>query len=112
MTPRRPFLGVLLGAALASVAWAATPVVPAAKAPAKDSARAAPAKPAATPKAPAKAPAKASAKDTAKAAAKSPVKDSAKAVPRDTLPPPLRDIGQSALKAPEKLVFDVIWGGW
>lgn len=30
----------------------------------------------------------------------------------DTLPPPLRNLGQKALKVPEKLVFDVIWGGW
>lgn len=30
----------------------------------------------------------------------------------DTLPSPLRDIGQNALKAPEKLVFDITWGGW
>jgi hypothetical protein len=30
----------------------------------------------------------------------------------DTLPPPLRDLGQKALKVPEKLLFDVIWGGW
>lgn len=30
----------------------------------------------------------------------------------DTIPHPLRDLGQKALKAPEKLVFDVIWGGW
>ncbi len=33
-------------------------------------------------------------------------------VKRDTIPPPLRDLGQKALKAPERLVFDVIWGGW
>jgi hypothetical protein len=30
----------------------------------------------------------------------------------DTLPKPLRDLGQKALKVPEKLLFDVIWGGW
>jgi hypothetical protein len=30
----------------------------------------------------------------------------------DTLPPPLRVIGQKALKVPEKLLFNVIWGGW
>lgn len=30
----------------------------------------------------------------------------------DSLPPPLRDIGQKALKVPEKLLFNVIWGGW
>jgi hypothetical protein len=32
--------------------------------------------------------------------------------PSDTLQPPLRDLGQTALSAPEKLVFDIIWGGW
>lgn len=118
MTPRRPFLGaplaVLFGAALASAAWAAAPASQAAKTAAsaagaapKDSLQAAPA-----PKPPAKPAPKAPSKDTAKAT-KPPAKDSAKAAaPRDSLPPPLRDIGQSALKAPEKLVFDVIWGGW
>jgi hypothetical protein len=30
----------------------------------------------------------------------------------DTLPAPLRDLGQKALKVPEKLFFDIIWGGW
>ncbi|MDB5048358.1 MAG: hypothetical protein JWO30_1429 [Fibrobacteres bacterium] len=30
----------------------------------------------------------------------------------DTVPPPLRNLGQKALKVPEKLVFDIIWGGW
>ena len=30
----------------------------------------------------------------------------------DTLPPPLRELGQKALKVPEKLLFDIIWGGW
>jgi hypothetical protein len=30
----------------------------------------------------------------------------------DTVPPPLRDLGQKALKVPEKLLFDIIWGGW
>lgn len=39
-------------------------------------------------------------------------KDSLAATPRDTVPAPLRSIGQNALKAPEKLLFDVIWGGW
>lgn len=29
-----------------------------------------------------------------------------------THPPALRDLGQTALKAPEKLLFDIIWGGW
>lgn len=48
-------------------------------------------------------------KDTAKAP---PGKTPAKAAPKDTLPPPLRDIGQKALAAPERLVFDIIWGGW
>lgn len=33
-------------------------------------------------------------------------------VPADTLPKPLRDLGQKALKVPEKLLFNVIWGGW
>ncbi|HKP98341.1 MAG TPA: DUF3108 domain-containing protein [Fibrobacteria bacterium] len=33
-------------------------------------------------------------------------------VPADTLPPPLRNLGQKALKVPEKLLFDIIWGGW
>lgn len=32
--------------------------------------------------------------------------------PKDTLPTPLRNLRQKALQAPEKLVFDVIWGGW
>jgi hypothetical protein len=32
--------------------------------------------------------------------------------PADSLPPPLRDLEQTALSAPEKLVFDIIWGGW
>jgi hypothetical protein len=67
------------------------------------------------------APAKPPAKDTAKASAKAPSgKAPAKPVPRDTaakaakdtLPPPLRDLGQKALAAPEKLVFDIVWGGW
>lgn len=44
--------------------------------------------------------------DTAKPAASLP------SAPRDTLPPPLRDIAQKALRVPEKLTFDVIWGGW
>lgn len=30
----------------------------------------------------------------------------------DTLSKPLRDLGQKALKVPEKLLFDIIWGGW
>src|SRR4051812_26354198 len=30
----------------------------------------------------------------------------------DTAPKPLRVIGQKALRAPEKLLFNVIWGGW
>ena len=30
----------------------------------------------------------------------------------DTVPKPLRDLGQKALRVPEKLLFDVIWGGW
>jgi hypothetical protein len=37
--------------------------------------------------------------------------DSAKG-PADTLPKPLRDLGQKALRVPEKLLFDIIWGGW
>ncbi|MEO7423602.1 MAG: DUF3108 domain-containing protein [Fibrobacteria bacterium] len=36
----------------------------------------------------------------------------ASAMVRDTLPPPLRVVKQTALKAPEKLLFDIIWGGW
>ncbi|MDB5105322.1 MAG: hypothetical protein JWP91_3011 [Fibrobacteres bacterium] len=32
-------------------------------------------------------------------------------VPIDTVPA-LRNLGQKALKVPEKLLFDVIWGGW
>ena len=32
--------------------------------------------------------------------------------PIDTLAKPLRDLGQKALKVPEKLLFDVVWGGW
>ncbi|HLP40846.1 MAG TPA: DUF3108 domain-containing protein [Fibrobacteria bacterium] len=39
-------------------------------------------------------------------------KDSLPAATRDTLPKPLRDLGQKALKVPEKLTFDMIWGGW
>lgn len=39
-------------------------------------------------------------------------KDTVAATSRDTVPASLRDIGQKALKAPEKLLFDVIWGGW
>lgn len=30
----------------------------------------------------------------------------------DTASPPLRVLNQKALKAPERLVFDIIWGGW
>lgn len=30
----------------------------------------------------------------------------------DSIPKPLRDLGQKALKVPEKLLFDIIWGGW
>src|SRR5688500_823394 len=48
-------------------------------------------------------PARQAPKDTAQAPAKA---------RQDTLPPPLRDIGQKALAAPEKLVFDIVWGGW
>ncbi|GEM_PF-182858 len=33
-------------------------------------------------------------------------------IPIDTLRPALRTLGQKALKVPEKLLFDVIWGGW
>jgi hypothetical protein len=46
--------------------------------------------------------------------ATSAVKPAAKTppVPADTLPKPLRDLGQKALKVPEKLLFNVIWGGW
>jgi hypothetical protein len=67
------------------------------------------------------APAKSLPKDTAKASGKAPAgKAAAKALPRDTvakaakdtLPRPLRDLGQKALAAPEKLVFDIVWGGW
>jgi hypothetical protein len=32
--------------------------------------------------------------------------------PADSVPPPLRRLDQSALKVPEKLLFDIIWGGW
>jgi hypothetical protein len=32
--------------------------------------------------------------------------------PTDTLPKPLRNLGQKALRVPEKLLFNVIWGGW
>jgi hypothetical protein len=38
-------------------------------------------------------------------------KDSAKAA-IDTVPKPLRDLSQKALRVPEKLLFDIIWGGW
>ncbi|MEO6095426.1 MAG: DUF3108 domain-containing protein [Fibrobacteria bacterium] len=37
---------------------------------------------------------------------------SATPVPVDTGPKPLRNLGQKALKVPEKLLFNVIWGGW
>jgi hypothetical protein len=37
---------------------------------------------------------------------------SAAPTPVDTLPRPLRELGQKALKVPEKLLFDIIWGGW
>jgi hypothetical protein len=30
----------------------------------------------------------------------------------DSVPPPLRNINQNAFKAGEKLIFDIIWGGW
>lgn len=30
----------------------------------------------------------------------------------DSLPPPLRVLAQKALKVPEKLLFNIIWGGW
>jgi hypothetical protein len=30
----------------------------------------------------------------------------------DSLPKPLRDLGQKALRVPEKLLFNIIWGGW
>lgn len=56
-------------------------------------------------------PAKATATPAKTAAKTSRTADSLPA-PADTLPPPLRDLGQTALKAPEKLVFDVIWGVW
>jgi hypothetical protein len=41
----------------------------------------------------------------------SPAKADAPATP-DSLPVPLRDLGQKALKVPEKLLFDIVWGGW
>jgi hypothetical protein len=65
--------------------------------------------------APKKAPAPASAlpvpSHTAGDTARSASRDSAKS-PADTLPKPLRVLNQKALKVPEKLLFDVIWGGW
>lgn len=114
MTLRRLLLGAALlgglsvsqptasGAAQAPATKSTAAKATAAKASAsgKDSA----AKAAAAPKTPA--PRRDTAAKTAAAA-----RDSASAS-KDTLPPPLRDIGQKALKAPEKLVFDVIWGGW
>jgi hypothetical protein len=59
----------------------------------------------------------------AKASAPKPVQDSlrklASAAPAPVPPPPatpktgpLRDLKQTGLKAPEKLLFDIIWGGW
>jgi hypothetical protein len=36
--------------------------------------------------------------------------EAAPAVPRDTVD--LRDVRQTVLKAPEELLFDIIWGGW
>lgn len=45
------------------------------------------------------------------AAAAAPEKAASPAPSADTLPP-LRDLKQTALSAPEKLVFDIIWGGW
>ena len=41
-----------------------------------------------------------------------PVGPAASAVPGDTLPKPLRVVSQKALKVPEKLLFNIIWGGW
>jgi hypothetical protein len=66
-----------------------------------------PAKP--VPAAPAPKPSAPARPDTASAKPAAP-KDSARA-PSD-LPKPLRDLGQKALRVPEKLLFDIIWGGW
>lgn len=52
---------------------------------------------------------KPAAKAVHKEATPSPRDTAAKA---DTVPKPLRDLGQKALRVPEKLLFDVIWGGW
>jgi hypothetical protein len=56
--------------------------------------------------------AKPPAKDGPKAAEKPAPASSDSAAAPETVPPPLRDLGQTALRVPEKLVFDVIWGGW
>lgn len=44
--------------------------------------------------------------------AKAPKTVAAASGPAEASPPPLRVVEQKALKAPEKLLFDVIWGGW
>lgn len=64
--------------------------------------------PAATAKAPATPKAQHAPAPVAK---ESPAKDTLRA-PIDTTPKPLRELGQKALKVPEKLLFDIIWGGW
>ena len=90
-------LALVLSALLAADGSAAAPKAAAAKpAPVKAAAKPAPAAK--------ETPAKHPAKDTL--AAK---KDT---LPVDTLPKPLRNLGQKALRVPEKLLFDIIWGGW
>ncbi len=37
---------------------------------------------------------------------------STKSVPTNSISTPLRNLNQKALRIPEKLVFDVVWGGW
>lgn len=97
----------------AGVTKAATPVAvpPKPRAPAKDSSMA---KTAPGTKAKQPVPKETSSKDIpAKAGSgKLPVAKDTLAAPKVVEPAPLRDIGQKALKAPEKLLFDVIWGGW
>lgn len=114
-------IGCLI-AALGVMAGAASPAAATAPAAAKPSAEATAPKAAASkasapkPAGPAKpAPSADSSASKASAAAKKtqvPLPRDTAESPADTLPKPLRDLGQKALKVPEKLLFDIIWGGW
>ncbi len=48
----------------------------------------------------------------AKAAGSPAAANPAAPVSADTIPPPLRMLNQKALRVPERLLFDIIWGGW